>query len=113
MSAYSWRRLRPLSRRRALGVGVSLAGAAALAAACGGDSKNAGSGVPAMILPTTGAGATTTAAPAATQPKRGGVTCAAGAQVYDTVDPHRASGIWTRLFNQVEQAGDVQGPGPG
>ena len=90
---------RGLGRRRFVGGGLALTGAAAFAAACGGDKKEETKATTAPGTPAAGQAP----APAAPQGERGGVIRGVGSPVYDSVDVHRASGDPSlRLANQVQ-----------
>ncbi len=90
-------------RRRFVGAGITLTGAAAFAAACGGDKKEE---TKATTAPASGQGTSTAAGQATAVPAadaRGGVFRTTSAQVYDSVDPHRAFGDpSSRTFNQTQ-----------
>lgn len=86
-----------VGRRKFVAAGLTLAGAAAFAAACGGDKPGATKATTAPGTAAAGQGtaaaAQATAAPTqAAALQRGGVFRTVGPQVYDSVDPRRAFG---------------------
>lgn len=101
-----WQRAsrRTLSRRKFVGAAAA-AGSTAWLIACGGDDNGGTTGTSATTAPTGQAGAATQApaATAAGDVQRGGVRRTDSAQVYDSVDVHRAFGDPTsRVANQTQ-----------